>query len=236
MTRFLQVCNGRYSLLDREDWKFVHQSNLADIDVPGFMWYFADKDTHILRFEGSDDTCVFRKVNVIELNGFSVDFYRFSYKTVTIKLKDREIQLGLNVYNPGWSTAYVGPRRLEGVDYRIKLGDEVKNFHTTLSEPSWVAPNFCRISGLGSCNANNIGMNWFMFGIQQSKYVVKYHGRRLTGTAYALLCGPYAILLDDNFGFDSLALLNGVTPAVLDVDKFVYTVNSYVAKILTLIK
>lgn len=70
------------------------------------------------------------------------------------------------------------------------------------------------------------------YGLSKHKYSVEYKGRELRGSCYAVLIGVVAVLLKDDFSFDSLVLLKGATPYNLDVAKVIYSVNTHVIKVI----
>lgn len=69
------------------------------------------------------------------------------------------------------------------------------------------------------------------YGLSSHKYDVTYKGKQLRCSCYAVLLGTVAVLLNDDFSFDSLVLLNGAVPHELDVARVIYTVNSHVIKV-----
>lgn len=80
------------------------------------------------------------------------------------------------------------------------------------------------------------GADCFLYGLSDKQMSVSYRGEQLGGESYVLFCGPWGILLDDEFRFDSLALFAGYSEGCVNVDKFMYTVNKYVMKIMMLKK
>lgn len=76
----------------------------------------------------------------------------------------------------------------------------------------------------------------FSYGLAYKQYKIEYLGRELDGSCYAFVFGTWAILLQDNFAFDTFVLLKGCNSDKLIVDKFIYTNNTYIIKILTLWK
>lgn len=239
--RYLQACHGRKCLIDKKDFKFVPETVEAlqtGIEVPFYLWYFASQQEHKAKVYGKD-AGTFHKVDVMELNNLVIGFKSLGYKAVEIKffnpLEGRfvHLKLGTTLYTQSTRTGI----ELMGMSYQFTIDDSPKQeFLVELKKPTWVNPNFCRVQGLGSSEVAPVGINRFCFGIQPCKYLIRYKGRKLKDNRYAMLGGPWGILLQDDLSFDSLVLLNGATSAVLEIDTVAYTVNSSVVKAMTLMR
>ena len=127
-------------------------------------------------------------------------------------------------------------RGMVGVQYRVHDGKREQKFYTKFTvfhEPSEV---FKWIPDLGHEERNPSHGKQFSFGLSPQEYTFTYRGRQLGGTSLAYMCGPFAVLLDDDLSFDTLVALRGVQYNELIVDKFVYTVNTYIIKVMALWK
>ena len=240
MTRFFQACSGKNCLIDRKTFKFCPQTSEAlkeGIEVPFYLWYFKGADNHIWRMNDVQNV-VFTKTDTIELNGLSVKLPGHDYKRGDIVFYDtaqkrqRELTITVQLLTGGSSHGIV----LHGASFGWVLDDDYKELLLQYHQPNWVAPNFCHVASLGRINSGAIGLNTFSFGVNQEKYIVRYRGKKLNGSCYALLCGPWGILLDDDLQFDSLVILNGCTSAVLEIERVAYTVNPYVTKMVMLVR
>lgn len=76
--------------------------------------------------------------------------------------------------------------------------------------------------------------NNFQCGMLPRQVKVAYKGKEL-GSCYAFLFQSCAILLGDDFSFDSLVALEGIHNGVLQVQHFFYSVNPYCIKVVTLL-
>lgn len=124
-----------------------------------------------------------------------------------------------------------------GADYTLNIaGYDAKRYRHEFDSDEWTKQNFYEVPDLGSKGVYRIGKNRFCMGISSRKWNLFYHGKKLSPTCYALLCGTWAILLTDDLKFDSLVYLGGVVPGVLYIEKIAYTVNSYLVKAMTVIK
>lgn len=74
----------------------------------------------------------------------------------------------------------------------------------------------------------------YNYGLRLAPYNISYRGRDLEGSCYAYIYGNWALLLQDNLSFDALVLLKGWNHEKLVIDKFIYTSNVYLIKVLSL--
>lgn len=72
----------------------------------------------------------------------------------------------------------------------------------------------------------------FNFGLPSKKFTVMYQGKPLEGKCYAYMLGTFAILLRDDFSFDSLAALSGCADGNLVVDKFMFSTNAVIQSLM----
>lgn len=70
------------------------------------------------------------------------------------------------------------------------------------------------------------------FGLSERQFEVIYQGKPLEGTCYAYMLGTYAILLRDDFSFDSLAALTGCRDGVLKVERFMFSTNDLIKSLM----
>ena len=229
MADYLQA-NTAY-LLDREAWKFVRTTERAFpsyIDVPFQMWGLGDMTEHAI------PNGLSRCVRSIKLNRLVLNFDPEA-DVLDIKFfnadKGVEESLGLKAV-ASIQTNIINGKSVSQVmqaSYEVFTDYGVIKYVSDLSKLI-ADPNFLKIDGLYSKPLRGVCRDKFSCGLSQRKFNVVFNGRRLNGQSYAYVNGSWAVLLGDDFTFDSLAALNGTRDEVLGVDRFLYTVNPYIVK------
>lgn len=134
--------------------------------------------------------------------------------------------------------SYLGDaKELGKVSYEFNVGDKDFYYITEFSKTPQNKVYFRFIDGLGKMrDSSQTTPDIFSFGLSPLLHKVKYAGNLLNGSSYMFVCGTWGILLDDEFRFDSLAILSRIhvrpTMIVTTVDKFLYTVNPYIMKLM----
>lgn len=185
----------------------------------------------------------------VELNNLTIHFSNFTvvggtpiydWHRAIIKFPDkrgRTVELDFSA-NPSfqYSPFEHEVKYLSQVAYELLTNKISKQVVTEFSDSQFsIRIHFEHIAGLGSMrDSGGLARDKFCFGIKHTPYSVIYHGRKLEGSCYAFLCGTWAILLDDDLSFDSLVTLRDNAQSSLVVDKFLYTQNSYILKVLML--
>lgn len=72
----------------------------------------------------------------------------------------------------------------------------------------------------------------YNFGLSERQFEVIYQGRPLEGTCYAYMFGTLAVLLRDDFSFDSLVALKGCRDGVLKVERFMFSTNDFIKSLM----
>lgn len=238
LTTYMKVSHRHY--FDYETNKLVWVSDLKQpfvVDVPELLWTWqvgysdGNKPKDVVQVKHGTH----RRVDYFKLNQLKVQLLD-SYRQAAIGFfnvkADCWMQIGISVSH---RENFVGQLyKLFGFNCSWSVGQQVSSYSTKFKLPPWTEPNFRSISDLAIDHSIEVDANRFCFGVRGISYRVRYNGRELNGDCYALVCGPWAILLDDEFRFDTLAMLNGATSVILDVDRFLYTVNPYITKVITL--
>lgn len=251
MHRYIMA--DRTSLLDSQTFQFVpfgDKEKQYEIYVPYYFWTFPEQSEHKvvvdLKREGNrirQAESFYRRRNNLELNGLEIKFM-LGYRHVNIAYKSPKtghfVVFELDCY-PNLEFVHNGRttgQEITSIEYNMNfMGQAHKYLNVSLERPPWgYGPNFQLIDALDCAEVRDTGSNRFSFGILHDPYMVMYHGVALNGNSYAVLLGPYAILLDDEMHFDTLVLLNGVKDLILDVGVFAHTVNPYIVKCKTMIK
>lgn len=170
---------------------------------------------------------VYRLVTHIEFPTFMIDLNlaqsRYSPFTPEIVIGEgsKQTVVKLHIQSDGWVP--------ESIDYDTTINGVVKPFSSPVVGSLY--KDFC---GLARMKLHANAQNWFSFGIPEHKLEIEYRDRYIRRQCYALIYGPIAILLDDNMNFSSLVSLIGVSDKCITVRQFLYTVDTYIVKIITL--
>lgn len=214
-------------LMDIDDFVFVRDAERqggCDIQVPYFFWNAS------LKYQKHE---FYRRVWGFDLRDLHVAMPSESYKHSIFKFYDKvrkeDVAIELRC------TQLYKWQDIIGIKYnQIFIGDTVKSYETLFSDERGVGA-FYHIDGLTMDSGQARGIDKrYPHGLTPKQFHVKYQGRMLNGTSYVLFCGPYGVLLDDDLSFDSFALFDGANNDYVTVDRFVYTVNPYVMKLMML--
>lgn len=227
-------------LIDNMTFSFVpfsRRTNPFEVYIPAFYWEYPEGRQHIeyISRAGQVIQNVYTRTDSLYLNQLEV-VLQLGYKNAQIAFKNEAVggytviridafPRPSYVHKAGQSRNTVG-----SIDYRVIIDGVQKDYKSTIRHMeigSTTVPALTRIIGSGD--------DWFVFGISPHPHEVKYRGRLLDGRSYALICGPWAILLTDDLRFDSLACLSLVQDRKLYVDRFLYTVNPYITKSILLV-
>lgn len=247
MKKYLQA--NRAYLLDYDTFKFVPKYDCIkpyDISVPFYIWDYWEKDvkrvrTGFARVNGKIRNTISKcsRVFHVKLNDLTIHFAE-GYKAACIKFTDAKTG------RPSSIAITAKPRVLThsdlisfthmvGVDYKFSVdcGPD-KIVYSKLGSCIWSSPNFRQVEYLGYDMNEAIGSERFSYGIRQTPYEVRHNMEKFYPAKYVMLCGTWAILLDDDLRFETLVALNGVTSTMLDVSSFLYTTNRRIAKMMIL--
>lgn len=247
MSDYLQ-CSLRW-LMDTKTFQFVsavERKKPCCIHVPFYLWSMVSecgnrvveeysKDGHKVYSEMLCETTVAFNNLIVEFhNGFKHAFIRFYDKIIN---GSTVIELYANIYNLGL-IPYNGiqQRGMRGITYTMRHGNDSRIIQSDFNALDSCVREFKVVPGLGKHTADTTSPNKFCYGVVPAHYTIRYHGRTLDGMSMAFICGPWAILLDEDMTFDALVFLKGVMPHVLDIEQFYYTTSRYFVKVLTLIK
>lgn len=228
--RYLQTCLD-YAV-DTETYKFVPVTSVPaeEIDMPLFS-------TAIDAVVMSSGKRV--QIEPIKLNSLIMDIVidgdvdaLDTILTFHDRIKDEEVVI--NVHSVPLKSI---PKMWQiGVEYRLTIDGKEQNEFLEVQRTQWGPPNFELIQELGFQKYDSF-RDWYMsFGMPSTKFKVIYKGHELEGTTYAMLVDSWAVLLDDDLSFDAIAALNGAKSGFLDVEKFFYTTNKYILKVMMLLK
>lgn len=241
-------CSSQW-FMDKDICKLVSEAKRVtpyEADIPWYLWKYGDAWEHKIgagfeRVNGELQTTfsVMRKTHTVTLNALSIEFTQ-EYKHANIrffdKIKGLPVKLELDANPDTVLTAKNGRkyREILGIGYQIKNDGVAQQYYCGFDKTKKDAFRF--IGGLGKHEGASIAGRRFSYGLTPVPYTVKYMGRELGGNSFAMMCGPWAILLDDDYSFDALVFLKSAKAWDLEVERFVYTTNTYIIKVMTLWK
>lgn len=245
--RYLQ-CNKRH-YIDKDTFKFVSEAERVrpfETDVPFYFWNFNERDEHSVAtgFESVGSKLqnvysVYRRTYCLQLNKLAVSFTN-GYNIALIKFFDTSLGGEITIeVNTNFNTVVTNARgrnrvKIIGVDHTLSSGSSTQKYHTKYGSGPLAEKLFARVPNHYFQEANGVGM--FSYGIKGTQYPIEYKGKTLNGTCYALLCGSWAVLLGDDMTFDAIVSLSSVSFEKLCIERILYTTNTYLLKVMTLIK
>lgn len=221
---------NKLHVVDYDTWKIVPRAKMprqSICHVPSFFWSYKGKDTH-KSLVGLGKFNTYKLTLIMQLNGFTVQT-GVDNAIIRIQIKD-----GLKEFQLRWTFGEWGNHDSSGFDildnvtYDIRSGSEVDQYVCKCDHI------FDYIEGLSKAGFKQFDNSDMQFGISEKRLRVTYKDKELNGTTYALIYGPWAILLSDDMKFDSLVYLDGLRYGTLYIHKIVYTVNTYVMKVMML--
>lgn len=235
-------------ILDSEKCKIIRRDQAGDCRcflVPSYMW--SDEYLHLKRRDFD-----YMQSHTIEHGGYcymyaarlllnslavhvgtmiSADVTSPTSKVI-FNFKGKEICITVEAKSVlAWGQA-------SRVEHKIDINGVVKQYNRDLDltyEENDITM-FSPIQGVCYSRLQNSGMSRFPYGLRKKQYRIMYREKWIEGTCYAVLCGTYAVLLNDDLSFHSLGLLCGCTSDALNIDRFIYTTNTFISKLMTLVK
>lgn len=235
-------------VLDYDNCKIIRRDQTGDCRcflVPAYMW--------------ADEYLGLKRKDYDYLQTHTMEHAGYCYMRASrMKLKDLEVyintEISADVVSPVSkivfnfrgkencitvnAKALMGWGRSSNVEHVVDVNGITKRYKNDLdltydeNDISMFSP----VMGVCYSRLKNSGLTKFPFGLRRSQYRIVYHGKWIDGTCYAMLCGTYAVLLNDDLSFHSLGLLCGCTTEALNISRFIYTTNTFISKLMTLLK
>lgn len=239
---YVQVC--KEYVVDQDTFTFLHANELMmrekdRIDIPPYLWRVSGAAEQVA--DAIQDHCIGWPTNItnhVSLNKLAVAFnIAQGYVELLVKFFDKK-SWDDKVITAKYQVAKSPGADVDFVNYKITLDDNTMTFQHTPTKPRWDFPKFRHVAGLSHLKLSSVGSAFVPFGLMPWEWHAMYQNRPMGGACFALLCGTCAVLLDDKLSFDSFCLLNGVSASrddlpEINIGKFIYTVNTYVAKFIT---
>lgn len=237
---FLLTCYGWG--IDTDTFKMEKIREPIIADVP----YFMAKDIHDSYIHPYN---LFTGTYTLKLNNLTIEMKDWfsrpglmegeqeAFISIFDTRKNKKTEIDLSVF-PHWLYTYQGgPKRmyLGDVAYMLDRGGAGHN-KTIEYQPRIYNPRFQPINVLPMVNTPKTVDDAYSYGIAPWKYHVIYAGKRLSGKCYAFLFGTWAILLRDDFQYDSLVYLEEVDEVKLTVAYIAHSINPYMVKMAMLVR
>lgn len=217
-------------VLDYDTWKLLPRDKMprqSTCYVPSLLWTHKGRDTY-RSLVGFGKFNTYKLTPVMQLHGMTVQTGS-DHAVIRIQTKN-----GIKEFYLHWTFGVYGQRGignfevLDKVTYDIRSGEDV-NYHMCTIEHI-----FDFVDGLSKADFEQFNNADMQFGISERRFRVIYKEKELNGMTYAFIYGPWAILLSDDMQFDTLVYLAGLRYGTLRIDKIIYTVNTYVLKMMLL--
>lgn len=238
LANIAQVLNTDTWKLEPLDCRWHNESTaITYVEVPIYLWRAMEFPDEAVECKRGGVT--YRLVEELELNDCAIALNMTTTGTAplapVIVFSDGDIKMNMQVDNSYGAIhlnmqteSGLGGVHISVINYVYQVLDKADKYRQSLAQ------TFSRITNLGYVRFDKAFVNDFSFGIPSVKFDVKYKGNRLNGMWNVLLYGPVAILLDDSMKFDSLAIMSGVKDGLVTVEKFLYSTNPYIVKVITL--
>lgn len=216
------------------------------IETPFFLWESGDKTDITVgsgfRSDGAELQTVlsiYRYTESVRLNRLAIHYNRASSCQASVLFYDKRIGRELMfdiVYELDrrvvLNSRGMRTQRICGVDVSLVAeGSPPVHYRVDYSTSAKQYYGFKYMRSLGKVVGEQMQ---YSYGVVTTPCKIVYQGKLLNGDTLTFVSGPWAILLDDDYTFDTLVLLKGASSGILDVDRFVYTVNTYILKLMML--
>lgn len=157
----------------------------------------------------------------------------YSYVCIEVSQGGRHLALEVSTHGVYLDNLANGSD-VQTVYYTVLMGGRMRSYFSRFVPLHPGEKAFNRIRGLGARNTLSAQGFIASLGLANNKYTLLFRGKKLSRQSYIFLLGTYGILLDDEFKFDSLVLLRSANHGVVDIDHIVYSVSTYMTKIMVL--
>ena len=243
--RYLQATSDW--LIDVINWRFVPAHKREDpcgVVVPMYLWNYVNEcGNRVVPVNKGNGQVVYTellKSDEIELNDLTVRFSN-GYRSASIDFKNpadgRKVLIDLGC-SPEASGSFnlngYRTRGMRGMAYRITIHSHTQVVFVKFDDVYAGVQDFISIPGLGRFgDGSPCAANW-NYGISPSTYELRYKGKVLEARSLALLCGSWAVLLDEELRFSAYVLLKRAKPYFLDIEHIIYTTSRYYTKVMVL--
>lgn len=197
------------------------------IQVPLYLWKYLGISTGETSYAPDGLGVLYKLVTYIEFPTFKIALnmptVEYNPFTPEVEILDgsKSVIVDFNIVSDGWTP--------ETVSYLWEINGVVHS----MSHPV-VSSLFRHLNGLSILKLHKTSQNWLSFGLTERKLEIEYKDKYIKRQLHAFIYGPIAILLDDELKFNSLVSLISVSDKCLAVRQFLYTVDTYMVKLVTL--
>lgn len=208
-------------ILDVQDCRFyslIEKRPAGLVATPAIYSEYADSEGH-------------KRVSSIELKDLSVKLSR-SYKNAAFSFYDRakDKKHDVTVRVVPCKGILAGVRNALVFNYSFIIDGNPVNHQSQVRDIG----AFSGVYGISRIHMLSGYQESLSYGVPPTQLSVSYKDRPFGGKCYALVCGTWGILLGDDFSFDALVTFSGYNNKHLDVDRVVYTTNTYISKFVVL--
>lgn len=240
--RYTMLSKNHYMDLDK--FGVVTKSERVNPNETYIPWYFwnSDKETKLaVGFEMKDGNLVnvyseSMLTDIVNLHGMMLRFV--DKDNVSIRFYDMRKQRKHDIVitgTPIFTQTAKGGSLLDEYRYLISFDGISKDFTVdTRDKSAFKGVGYLANKSIDS--TTKVNTVWLNYGLVMRPFKIEYLNRELEGSCYVFIYGLWAIILQDSLSFDALVLLKGINKDKIVIDKFIYTSNVYLIKILTLWK
>lgn len=222
--------------------------------VPEFLWQFGNSSYVTPRdiFKPEDERynlkCHIHQTLSIDLCDTSIDIGLdegnvvddllaeddlYTYACINVNRDDNPLTLEVKINDCDLDNIVTGAD-IKVVSYLVHMDGEMHTYFSRFVPLHPGAKPFNRIRGLGARNTLAAKNFICSLGLAKDKYTMLFRGKKLSRQSYIFLLGTYGLVLDDDFNYDSLVFLRSANSGVVDIDRIVHTVSTYMTKIIVL--
>lgn len=227
-------------MLDTKTWKFVKASSIAMPDSVAIPRYLLNSKLEMIPYVSS---CA-HYTNAVNLNNLSVTFTETSWSddtwrasirfldTVRKCVSSAEIAMTPRVSDARWGRHY-----LRGFNYMWRDIDgtsEVMNY--SVKYMTYDEPSLKLVTSMGKRKTTISVEDSLNFGIRHIPFKLVYKDKILSGKYHVMLCGGFAIILEEDMSFQGVVLINAIDREKIEIERFLYVTSSYLVKIKILMK
>lgn len=229
MKRYLQA-EMDYAV-DLNTFQFVHINDIEPASKVNILYPLWENGFR----ERYPSDCVLTTVTTGHLNHLEFDIGR-DFGQARVKFFDKKLGKKMSIRFDasqmfGAVNIMLGTR-LVGMQYAIEINGVShlvnSNFRTDIDAGA-------RYNGINGLSQFSYFSETFSTGLRVQPYTVIYRGKELSERYRVFVRNSWGIILNDSFEFEALACFDEVSDGYLHVADFIYTVNPYFTKMMTLV-
>lgn len=223
------------NVIESKSMKFIPKEMLpkgVTVDVLDCQWQFLDDfyKIHSNPYVDKRKKRTYERTNVLKLNNLTFIYGR-NYKSGRFSFVDSNTGAITTISVHLEPQAELMWGHMYAVNYEISINFQSQRVVSQFYHPRESGNRFLHVPRLYSTEIDGEDFNK---GLVSDQFGITLRGHELEGQSYVLFAGCWGIILKDDLSFDSLALFDAVVGYDVYVERFVYTVNPYVTKMMML--